>query len=140
MSARCLAILYACAFGWLYVLWAIFNYQAVVDTWQYLELGDGIARHATFGLPLSDGHWVPMAIRVPVFPALLGLTHLIVRDQEFTFFTLSLLQLFVAALVPCAGFYFGARLNRATAFAAYALLLLNPNLIKIGRASCRERV
>lgn len=121
--------LYIAGALWFYVLWSLLNYVVASDTLVYYVPGIGLFRSFTFGMQSPDGIWSPTASRVPFCSVLLGALHVLLQDQDFTYFAFVLIQVFAMPVIPCAGYYFGRKLDKTTAVSAYLFLLLHANVI-----------
>lgn len=121
--------LYLIALLFYYAFWAMTSYITWPDSLAYLEMGRGIFEHFTFGYRGLDGSYYANSFRVPVVPFVMGFIYFVVRDSGATYSILTLSQVFLAPVLPCAAFYFGSQLSRATGWGAYFFTLFNANVL-----------
>lgn len=121
--------LYLLAFVFFYIAWALFPVGPAIDSWAYLESGRGVFEAGTFGFRSENGLYYPNAFRMPLVPFVLGLLRYVSGSDEYTWLLYTLLQVFIAPILPCTAFFFGTRVSRRVGLLSYILTLTHWNVI-----------
>lgn len=121
--------LYAIGFLLYLIAWLVCGYLEAGDTGMYMQMGQGVFEHFTFGYLGTDHIYYANAFRMPLIPTFLGLLRAITGSNHGAYTLYSLWQVAIAPILPCAAFYFGLKVNRISAYASYILILISGNLI-----------